>query len=154
MTLETIWARVFARLCQFSLNQPKSYRLETKPFPLAHYSVGQLTVLAWARLTDVSGLSCVCSCGQLVAGWCAIASLLCLMVDWGSSVDAAKYPSPSSRKVQASSLGGSTFQITASKSQPWCSSICLTLLASYLLPSHWPEQVTQLIRVRGTSTSL
>lgn len=46
MTLETIWASVFARPYQFSLNQPKSYRLETKPFPLAHYSVGQLTVLA------------------------------------------------------------------------------------------------------------
>lgn len=44
MTLEIIWVSVFSRLYKFLLNKSKTYKLETKIY-LAHYSVGQLTVL-------------------------------------------------------------------------------------------------------------
>lgn len=97
---------MFSRLYWFSLNQPQTYRVKTATIYLAHYFVGQLTALVWARLSGVSELLLACSWVQLAAGWSGIASFTCLVVSWGDRDDWTKCLLPSSSQVQASSLGG------------------------------------------------
>lgn len=75
MTLEFIGASVSARLCESSLNQPQTYKLETTTISLVYYSIGHPTAPVLAILADVSQLSCVGCYNQPVASGSGRASL-------------------------------------------------------------------------------
>lgn len=145
MTLEIIWASVFAMSYHFSLNQPQTYSLETTTIYLVHYSVVQLTDLVCTSLADVSGLSKWLFLWSAGNGGSGIALLTCLAAVWGNRDDWPK-GSSSSSKVWASLLGGLNIPKSSKKnpvSMPkhFQASAFLTLATIWLARARHTESV-------------
>ena len=114
------------------------------------FGLGSVGWFFWTSLGSLMSLRC--ASGLTGAGWLMMASLGCLR--WwtgGLSLHSSVWSSSSRRVAQISSHGG--FQEPTKGTSPTSQEPCKSLLASCLLKSCWPKQVTWLSRVRVEGNS-